>query len=136
MFFTNCLLLDQRSRMGSEISVALIGIIIKLFLANVHFYDVFHDDLPARDIIDKFYVILNDCLDRFVPSISRKINANFRLFNYPFNVRKKIREKSEMWRVHRAFRTPESLASYREAASQCKTAIYSFVVNHEKKIGQ
>jgi hypothetical protein len=62
---------------------------IKLFLANVDFYDVFNDDLPARDIIDNFYCILNDCLDRFVPSISRKINAEARFFTYSFSVRKK-----------------------------------------------
>jgi hypothetical protein len=63
---------------------------IKLFLANLDLNNVFHDDLPARDIIDNFYVILNDCLDRFVPFISRKINSKARLFNYPFSVRKKI----------------------------------------------
>jgi hypothetical protein len=36
--------------------------------------------------------------------------------------------------LNRTFRTPESLASYRKAASDCKSAIYSFISSYENNL--
>ena len=107
---------------------------IKLFLNSVDFFDLFHGDLPAHCIIKNFYDIINACIDSFVPLRCFKISTKSRVINYPYSVRRKLRKKSQAWRVYRAFRTPESLASYRKAASECKSAIYSFTAHYENNL--
>jgi hypothetical protein len=53
---------------------------------------------------------------------------------YPAYIQRKIRKKATAWRIYRAFKTPESLASYKKIASQCKSAIYSHVLYREKQL--
>jgi hypothetical protein len=82
-------------------------------------------------LLRTFYDISNDCLDRFMSVRCCQPYAKSRSFYYPLSVRRKLYIKSQAWRVHRAFHTPESPVAFWKAASDCKNAIYSFVVNYE-----
>jgi hypothetical protein len=53
---------------------------------------------------------------------------------YPAYIQRKILKKASAWRIFCAFKTPESLASYKKIASQCKSAIYSHVLHREKQL--
>jgi hypothetical protein len=53
---------------------------------------------------------------------------------HPYSVRRKLCKKSQAWRVYHDFRIPESLASYRKDASECKSAIYSFTAHYENML--
>jgi hypothetical protein len=63
---------------------------IKLFLNNVDFYEVFNNDLPAHDIINNFYDIINDCIAHHVPVSHRSFRTKSRFMFYPYSVRKSI----------------------------------------------
>jgi hypothetical protein len=105
---------------------------IKLFLNEVDFYEVFNNELPAHDIIINFYDIIHDCMARYVPVSRRSFRTKSR--SLIISARKSILRKSQAWRTYRTFRIPESLALYRKAASDCKTAIYSFISNYENNL--
>jgi hypothetical protein len=65
---------------------------INIFLNSVDFVELFHADLPAQCIIEKFYGI-NACIDGFVPLRSCKLSGKSRAINYPYSVRRKLRKK-------------------------------------------
>jgi hypothetical protein len=68
---------------------------INIFLNSVDFFELFHAGLPAQCIIEKFYGIINACIDRFVPLRNRKLSAKSRAINYPYSVRRKLRKKAK-----------------------------------------
>ena len=42
--------------------------------------------------------------------------------------------KSHLWSIYRRLKTPESLSRYKLIATECRSAIHNFHVEHENKI--
>jgi hypothetical protein len=100
----------------------------------VDFFQLFQRHLPPSAIITEFYKVINECIDLYVP-MKRVVNSErSHKLKYPAYIQRKIRKKATAWRIYRAFKTPESLASYKKIASQCKSAIYSHVLYREKQL--
>jgi hypothetical protein len=107
---------------------------VKSFLDRYDFFDLFHSGLPPAIIITEFYKIINACLDQFAPIKRTAITNKPHLALYPQFIRRRLRRKATAWRIYRAFKTPESLNSYKKLASQCKSDIYSFALSREKHL--
>jgi hypothetical protein len=97
-------------------------------------FQLFHDNLAVTSIIEEFYKILNLCLDRFVPIKYNTNRTNSKLVKYPYALRRLLRRKAAAWRKYSTRKTPESLALYKNIASQCKSPIYSFSLSYENNL--
>ena len=107
---------------------------MRSYLAGADFFQLFQRNLPPTEIITKFYEIINECIDLHVPMKCVVNPERSHKQKYPAYIQRKIRKKATAWRTYRAFKTPESLASYKRIASQCKSAIYSHVLFCEKQL--
>jgi hypothetical protein len=107
---------------------------IRTFLDQIDFFQLFHGNLAVTSIIEEFYKILNLCLDRFVPIKYNTNRTNSKLVKYPYALRRLLRRKAAAWRKYSTRKTPESLALYKNIASECKSAIYSFFLSYENNL--
>jgi hypothetical protein len=107
---------------------------IRTFLDQIDFFQLFHGNLAVTSIIEEFYKILNLCLDRFVPIKYNTNRTNSQLVKYPYALRRLLRRKAAAWRKYSTPKTLESLAVYKNIASQCKSAIYSFSLSYENNL--
>jgi hypothetical protein len=106
---------------------------IKLLLQNVDFFNLFHGTLAAQSIHDKFYEIINSCIDQYVTCkhISFSKSSNIK---YPYKIQRLIKKKSTAWRVYRTFRTQEFYSSFKSVASECKVTITGSVASCENNL--
>ena len=107
---------------------------IKAYLNNVDFFQLFNSNQPPSVIMDEFYQIINKCIELYVPQKRNAVSRKSRLVKYPYCIRRLLRKKATAWRIHRTFHTAESLASYKKVASECKSAIYSFMLTYENQL--
>jgi hypothetical protein len=106
---------------------------IKLLLHNVDFFDLFHSNLPAQSILDRFYEIINSCIDQYVPCKHIAVSESSHI-KYPYKIQRLIKKKSAAWCIYRTFRTQESYSSYKSVTSKCKAAITDFVASYENNL--
>jgi hypothetical protein len=107
---------------------------ISTFLNQVDFYHLFHSNMPCASIINEFYNVLNQCIERYVPTKRNTNSNNSKLVKYPYRIRRLLRLKAALWRKYRTFKSPASLVSYKKAASDSKSAIYSFNLLYENNL--
>jgi hypothetical protein len=100
----------------------------------VDFYNLFQSNQPASVLLDEFYRIICTCIELYVPVRCNVTSKKSRLVKYPFSIRRLLRRKAVAWRVYRAFKTSESLISYKKAASSCRSAIYAFTLKYENQL--
>ena len=99
---------------------------IKNFLNTVDFYHLFNNNEPPDSVIKSFYDIIYTCVELFVPCKHITTFSNMQHIKYPYSVQRLMKKKTTAWRVFRTFGTQESLASYKNVALKCKTAIRKF----------
>jgi hypothetical protein len=107
---------------------------IKAYLNSVDFFQLFHSNQPAAVIIDDFYHVINTLYRAVCSTKSISVSKKSRLVKYPYRIRRLLRKKATAWRIRRTFRTPESIASYKKLASECKSAIHSFTLHYENQL--
>ena len=107
---------------------------IKAHLEGVDFFQLFQCQLPPLEVFEQFYKVIYECFDLFVPLKRVVISERPQKHKYPRNIQRLICRKANAWRNYRAFKTPESLASYKKLASQCRAAIYSHVLSRENQL--
>ena len=107
---------------------------IKSYLDTIDFYQLFQSSLLPPAIIDEFYKIINTCIDLYVPIKRTVCSKKTHRTNYPPNIRRKLRKKATAWHVYQNFKTPESLAAYKQIASDCKSLTYSYFLQREKHL--
>ena len=83
-------------------------------------------------VFDEFYRIIRRCIDLYVPIKHSVISSRLRGFKYPSKIRRLISTKAAAWRIYRSSRSPDSMASYKKIATQCKSAIYRFELRREE----
>lgn len=93
---------------------------------------IFSCDLPTESIFEKFYSILYDCINLFVPL--RVVRKKASGIKYPPCIRRKLRKKANLWQLYRQFRTPELRSSYNKLAADCRLAIRSYIAKHEEHL--
>lgn len=107
---------------------------IRNFLDSVDFFTLFSNTVNSEDIVAKFYSIINNCIERFVPLRCRKVNSGYVAAHYPARIRKLLRKKLQSWRIYCRFRTVESRLHYCRVASECRSAIYFYHSQREANI--
>jgi hypothetical protein len=107
---------------------------IKAFLAGIDFFDLLRSDLSPAMVFDEFYRIICRCIDLYVPINYSVISSRLHGFKYPSKIRRLISKKAAAWRTYRSSRSPDSLASYKKIATQCKSSIYQFELRREEQL--
>jgi hypothetical protein len=105
---------------------------IMSFLDNIDFTSLFSCDLPIESIFEKFYSILYDCINLYVPL--RVVRKQASGIKYPPSTRRKLRKKTTQWSLYHQFRTSELRSSYNKLAAECRLAIWSYIAKHEERL--
>jgi hypothetical protein len=105
---------------------------ITAFLDNIDFDSLFSSNQSAEYIFEKFYSILYECINRYVPL--RVLRKNNSCFKYPPFIGRKLRKKAAAWRLYRQFRTPQLRSAYNKLAADCRLAIRSYVAKQEERL--
>jgi hypothetical protein len=107
---------------------------IKTYINTVDFFLLFHGNQPAYAVLDEFYRIINACIELYVPLKTMEISSKSCIIKYPVRIKRLIRKKATLWRIHRTFRTSVTLAAYKKIASECKSAIHLFMLTYERQL--
>jgi hypothetical protein len=107
---------------------------IKDFLNSVDFYHLFNNAESPAAAFESFYDVIYTCIELFVPCKRIATSSRSQHIKYPYSVQRLMGKKATAWRVFRAFRTQESLASYKKVARKCKTAIKQLTADYENRL--
>jgi len=107
---------------------------IRNCLYNVDWSDVFSDCATAEQHASKFYDIVNDCVERFVPLCVSPRNGRFHGTRYPPHIRKLLSKKKCAWRLYKKFGKAAYLTRYKQISSQCRKAIFCFILQREETL--
>ena len=95
---------------------------IELYMQNVDWNYVFSECTSCAEVSDRFYAVVNECIQLYVPLKAVK-HGKAPKRHYPPFVRKAINKKRQLWKTLRKFRTPELTARYRVACKACRAAV-------------
>lgn len=107
---------------------------VKSYLNIIDFFEILLNDISPADNIAAFYRVIYAAIDLYVPVKRTLISARSHVVKYPIGIRRRLRKKAMAWSIYRSLRTPESLASYKKRASECKSAIYAYELNRENQL--
>jgi hypothetical protein len=107
---------------------------IKVLLNSVDLFQLFNSSQPASVIMEEFYRIGNTSIELYVPLKRHQLHKKSRPFSYPYRIRSLLCRKAIAWRIYRTFKTVETLSCYRRLASECKSAIHSFMLTYENQL--
>ena len=102
------------------------------FLNNVDFFNMFSNCDSANQYFDCFYSIINDCFAANIPFINTP-EASF-IHRYPGHIRRNFTRKRAAWRKYRDTRSSAALQRYKQLASVCRSSVYDYNVQRERKI--
>ncbi len=102
----------------------------KEYLSEIKWSEEFKTCVCSDDFWDVFMCIIMAGVKLFVPKINTCSNSH--KAKYPKFIRKLQAKKKRLWRQRHS--KPDSFASYRNCATQCKIEIENFVIENENFI--
>ena len=106
---------------------------LSAYLDSIDFFSLFENCVDTESIVSTFYSVLYNGFNEFVPVRKSNGLSHSRMF-YPYKIRKLLNEKVHRWRIYKRLKTADSLIKFKLSASECRSAICNFHVEHENRI--